>query len=56
MIVKEEQSGIAVEIFWHSTERSLELMKTKSFDELFSGSYLPLAGREERAIFCRIIR
>ena len=26
-------------------------MKTKSFDELFTGTYLPLAVREERARF-----
>jgi len=29
----------------------LSSRKTKSFDELFSGSYLPLAVREERARF-----
>ena len=51
LIVKDEQSGTAIEIFWQSIERSCELMKTKSFDELFTGSYLPLAVREERARF-----
>ena len=51
LIVKDEQSGIAIEIFWQSLERSIELFKTKSFDELFTGSYLPLAVREERARF-----
>ena len=51
LIVKDEQSGIAIEIFWQSLERSIELFKTKSFDELFTGSYLPLAIREERARF-----
>ncbi len=51
LIVKDEQSGIAIEIFWQSLERSIELFKTKSFEELFSGSYLPLAVREERARF-----
>ena len=51
LIVKDEQSGTAIEIFWQSIERSCELMKTKSFEELFTGSYLPLAVREERARF-----
>ena len=51
LIVKEEQSNIAIEIYWQSLERSIELFKTKSFDELFSGSYLPLAYREEKARF-----
>lgn len=51
LIVKDEQSGIAIEIFWQSLERSIELFKTRSFEELFSGSYLPLAVREERARF-----
>lgn len=51
LIIKEEQSGTAIEIFWQSIERSCELMKTKSFEELFTGSYLPLAVREERARF-----
>ena len=51
LIVKDEQSGIAIEIFWQSIERSCELMKTQSFETLFSGAYLPLAVREERARF-----
>jgi hypothetical protein len=51
LICKDESSGIAKEIFWQSTERSLELMKTKSFEELFTDAYLPLAVREERARF-----
>lgn len=46
LIVKDEQSGTTVEIFWQSIEISIELMKTKSFDELFTGSYLPLAVRK----------
>lgn len=51
LIVKDESTGIAVDIWWSTLERSVELFKTKSFDELFSGSYLPLAVREERARF-----
>ena len=51
LIVKDEQSGTAIEIFWQSIERSCELMKTKSWEELFTGSYLPLSVREERVRF-----
>lgn len=51
LIVKDEQSGTAIEIFWASPDRSREIFKTKSFEELFTGSYLPLAVREERARF-----
>jgi hypothetical protein len=51
LICKDESTGIAVDIWWSTLERSVELFKTKSFDELFSGSYLPLAVREERARF-----
>jgi hypothetical protein len=51
LIVKDEATGTAIEVFWQSLERSIELFKTKPFDELFTGSYLSLAVREERARF-----
>jgi hypothetical protein len=51
LIVKDEATNIAIEVFWQSTERSVELMKTKPFEELFNGTYLPPAVREERIRF-----
>jgi hypothetical protein len=50
-ICKDESTGIAKEIFFSSVERSLELMKTKSFDELFTDAYLPRAVLENRKMF-----
>ncbi|MGE0243436.1 MAG: hypothetical protein AB7P56_05865 [Nitrososphaeraceae archaeon] len=47
-IIKDESTSTAVEVYWQSIERSLELMKTKTFAELFNGSYLPPAVKEER--------
>ncbi|HJT85423.1 MAG TPA: hypothetical protein VJ697_13165 [Nitrososphaeraceae archaeon] len=53
LIVKDEATGTAIEVFWQSLERSIELFTTRAFSELFTGSYLPLAVREERARFSR---
>ena len=51
MIVKDAQSGTAIEVFWSTLERSLELFKTKSFAELFNATYIPLAVRQESRAF-----
>ena len=51
LIVKDAQSGTAIEVCWSTLERSLELFKTKSFAELFNGSYLPPIVRQERMAF-----
>jgi hypothetical protein len=48
LVVKDAVTNVSIEVYWHSLERSLELFKTKSFVELFNGSYLPPAVREEK--------
>ena len=45
--MKDAQSSTAVEVYWHSPERSLELFKTRSFVELFNATYIPLPVRQE---------
>ena len=47
LIVKDAATGTAVEVYWHSPERSLELFKTRSFAELFNATYIPLPVRQE---------
>lgn len=47
LIVKDAANGTAVEVYWHSPERSLELFKTRSFAELFNATYIPLPVRQE---------
>ncbi|MGE5633824.1 MAG: hypothetical protein ACM3VV_01200 [Deltaproteobacteria bacterium] len=51
LIVKDEASGTAVEVFWSALERSLELFKTRSFKELYTGAYLPPSVKQERMRF-----
>jgi hypothetical protein len=40
-VVKDEQTGVAVNVEWSSVEKTLELFKTKSFQYLFNGLYIP---------------
>ena len=51
LIVKDAAGGKAIEVYWHSLERSLELFKTQSFADLFNGYYIPLAVHQERMAF-----
>ncbi|HJT83400.1 MAG TPA: hypothetical protein VJ697_02865 [Nitrososphaeraceae archaeon] len=51
LIAKDEQSGIAKEIYFVSLENSIDIFLTRPFEELINDSYLPRALREERARF-----
>ena len=51
LITKDAATGTAIEVFWSTLERSLELFKTRSFAELFNASYVPLAVRQESRAF-----
>ena len=51
LIAKDEQSGIAKEIFFSTLERSIEIFLTKSFEDLITDSYLPKAILEQRRMF-----
>lgn len=47
-IVRDERaSGVSVAVEWGSIERTLELFKTKSFEYLFNGDYIPAPVKAE---------
>jgi hypothetical protein len=41
LVVKDEQSGIAINVEWSSMEKSYELFRNKSFAYLFNSEYIP---------------
>jgi hypothetical protein len=40
-IVRDERTNVSINVWWSSLERTLELFKTKSFEYLFNGDYIP---------------
>ena len=51
LIVKDEQSGIAKEVFFSTLERSIDIFLTRSFEDLITDAYLPRSILEQRRIF-----
>ena len=51
LIVKDEQSGIAKEVFFSTLERSIDIFLTRSFEDLLTDAYLPKAVQEQRRMF-----
>lgn len=39
--VKDEQTDLTIKTYWSSIEKTLELFKTKDFEYLFNGDYVP---------------
>jgi hypothetical protein len=50
LIAKDEQSGIAKEIFFSTLERSIDIFLTRSFEDLITDAYLPRAILEQRRL------
>jgi hypothetical protein len=51
LIAKDEQSGIAKEIFFSTLERSIDIFLTRSFEDLITDAYLPRSILEQRRMF-----
>jgi hypothetical protein len=51
LIAKDEQSGIAKEIFFSTLERSIDIFLTRSFSDLITDAYIPRSILEQRRMF-----
>jgi hypothetical protein len=47
LVVKDEQSGTAINVEWSSMEKSYELFRNKSFSYLFNAEFIPLPLKAE---------